>query len=192
MKLSQILTLSLITGARCFTLNNPSSTKTIALASRQSTTTSASSSLQMSSSSAEPFEVMVNLPPSNSGLAAQMKILPLLNGPSEIVTVRYQIPFGLNVEPKQGLAMCTKDGENGEKVGDVLRYSSQLTMGLPRGNGLVSTAASFSGAIGWQCSIFDVAKANTWEEVIEALVSNTQQRTDEVLLIFERKVEVSE
>jgi len=142
-------------------------------------------------SSTTPFEVKVNLPPSNSGLAAQMKILPLLNGPSEIVTVRYQIPFGLNVEPKQGLAMCTKDGENGEKVGDVLRYSSQWTMGLPRVNGLVSTTASFSGAIGWQCSLFDVA-TNTWKEVVEALVSNTQQRTDEDLLIFERKVKVSE
>jgi len=146
----------------------------------------------MSSESIEPFEVEVRIPPSNSGLLAQMKIMPILDGPSEIVEVRYQIPFGLNVEPKQGMAMCTQDGKNGEKVGDVLRYSSQWTMGLPRGNGLVSTAASFSGAIGWQCSLFDVANANTWEEMVEALVSNTDQRTDEVLLIFERKVEVSE
>jgi hypothetical protein len=143
-------------------------------------------------SSTTPFEVKVNLPPSNSGLAAQMKILPLLNGPSEIVEVReYKIPFGLNVEPKQGLTVCTQDRQHGEKVGGVLRYSSQWTMGLPRVNGLVSTTASFSGAIGWQCSLFDVA-ANTWKEVVEALVSNTQQRTDEDLLIFERKVKVSE
>lgn len=137
---------------------------------------------------AEVFDFEVNMPPKNSGLAAQMKIKPILDQPSELVEVRYQIPFGLNVEPKNGMAVCTQAGEGGEQVGDVLRFTSQWTMGLPRGNGLVSTAASFSGAIGWQCSLFDVTKANTWEEVVEALVSNTQQRTDEVVLIFERKV----
>jgi hypothetical protein len=46
--------------------------------------------------------------------------------------------------------------------------------------------ASFSGAIGWQCSLFDVAKASSWDEVLEALTSNTPTRTDEVLMIFER------
>ncbi|GFH60220.1 hypothetical protein CTEN210_16696 [Chaetoceros tenuissimus] len=136
----------------------------------------------------EVFDFEVNMPPKNSGLAAQMKIKPILDQPSELVEVRYQIPFGLNVEPKNGMAVCTQAGEGGEQVGDVLRFTSQYTMGLPRGDGLVSTAASFSGAIGWQCSLFDVTKANTWEEVVEALVSNTPQRTDEVVLIFERKV----
>jgi hypothetical protein len=34
--------------------------------------------------------------------------------------------------------------------------------------------------------LFDVAKANSFEEVVEALVSNTEERTDEVTLIFER------
>eukprot|EP00979_Chaetoceros_neogracilis_P009426 scaffold2148_cov264-Chaetoceros_neogracile.AAC.25 len=182
MNLSQILRLSFITGVTCFTLRQPSSIP----ASLQRTT---KAGLQMSS---EPFEIEVVLPPSNSGLAAQMKFQPIFDGPSEIVEVRYKIPFGLNVEPQNGLAVCTKDGEGGEKVGDVLRYSSQWTMGLPRGNGLVSTAASFSGAIGWQCSFFDVTKAKAWDEVVEALVSNTDQRTDVVLLIFERKLEVSE
>ncbi len=53
----------------------------------------------------------------------------------------------------------------------------------------MSTAvASFSGAIWWQCSLFDVANANTWDSVVEALVSNLEQRTDEVVLIFERKM----
>lgn len=136
---------------------------------------------------ASPFEMEVKMPPSNSGLAAQMKIQPIFDGPSELIEVRYKIPFGLNVEPQKGLAVCTQDGENGEKVGDVLRFTSQWTMGLPRGNGLLSTAASFSGAIGWQCSLFDVTKANSWEEVVQALVSNTPQRTDEVVLIFERQ-----
>lgn len=62
-------------------------------------------------------------------------------------------------------------------------------MGLPRGDGIVSTAASFSGAIGWQCSLFDVARAGSWDSVVEALVTNVEQRTDEVVLIFERKTE---
>ncbi len=141
------------------------------------------------SSSTEPIEFEVLMPPSQSGLAAQMKIVPILPaGTSEIVEVRYKVPFGLNVEPQNGLAVCTQDGPGGEKVGDILRFTSQWTMGLPRGNGIVSTAASFSGAIGWQCSLFDVANANSWESVVEALVSNVEQRTDEVVLIFERKM----
>lgn len=142
--------------------------------------------LQMSS---DTFELEVGIPPSNSGLLAQMKIKPVLEGGSEIIQVRYKIPFGLNVEPKNGFATVTQDGQGGEKVGDVLRFTSQWTMGLPRGNGLISTAASFSGGIGWQCSLFDVMKAKRWEEVVEALVSNVPQRTDEVVLIFERKLD---
>lgn len=129
------------------------------------------------------------MPPSKLGLAAQMRIVPVLNTPSEIIEIRYQVPFGLNVEPKAGLAVCTQDGPGGEKVGDILRFTSQWTMGLPRGNGVLTTAASFSGAIGWQCSFFDVANASAWESVVEALVSNVEQRTDEVVLIFERKIE---
>jgi hypothetical protein len=143
---------------------------------------------QLQMSTREPFEFEVTMPPSNSGLAAQMKIVPIVEGKSELIEVRYGLPFGLDVQPQNGMAICTKDGPGGEKVGDVLRFSSQWTMGLPRGNGLISTAASFSGAIGWQCSLFDVMKAGQWEEVVEALVSNTPQRTDEVLLIFERPV----
>lgn len=37
-----------------------------------------------------------------------------------------------------------------------------------------------------QVSLFDVMKAKSWDAVVEALLSNTQQRTDEVVLIFER------
>eukprot|EP00965_Chrysotila_dentata_P206877 6183794-Pleurochrysis_carterae.AAC.3 len=46
--------------------------------------------------------------------------------------------------------------------------------------------ASFGGAIGWQLSLFDVNKAKTWDEVVNALVSNTPERTDSVTLVFER------
>jgi hypothetical protein len=34
--------------------------------------------------------------------------------------------------------------------------------------------------------MFPVDKAQRWEQVVEALVSNTDQRTDECVLIFER------
>lgn len=132
------------------------------------------------------FEIEVALPPTNSGLIAQMKIQPVLSGDSEIVEVRYKLPFGLDVAPKNNLAVCTKDGLGGEKVGDILRYTSQWKMGLPMGDGLVSTAASFAGGLSWQCSMFDVARATKWEAVVEALTSNVPSRTDEVVLIFER------
>lgn len=143
----------------------------------------------------EIFDFEVSMPPSTSGLTAQMKIQSILDGPSKLIEVRYKLPFSPDISPQQGLAVCTKDGpkEDGEKVGDILHYSSQWTMGLPRGDGIFSTAASFSGAIGWQCSLFDVMKANKWNEVVEALVvSNTPQRTDEVDLIFERPMQEEE
>lgn len=37
--------------------------------------------------------------------------------------------------------------------------------------------------------MFDVLQANAWEQVVEALVSNTEDKTDEVVLIFERPLE---
>lgn len=135
---------------------------------------------------AEPFEVMLKMPPANSDVQAQLKFEPVLDEPSEIIEVRYTIPFGLNVEPKNNLAICTKDGEGGEKVGDVLRFTSAWTMGLPRGDGLITTAASFAGGLQWQCSMFDVMRSKNWEQVVEALTSNVESRTDEVVLLFER------
>eukprot|EP00534_Pseudo-nitzschia_fraudulenta_P001665 CAMPEP_0201117940 /NCGR_PEP_ID=MMETSP0850-20130426/2012_1 /ASSEMBLY_ACC=CAM_ASM_000622 /TAXON_ID=183588 /ORGANISM="Pseudo-nitzschia fraudulenta, Strain WWA7" /LENGTH=180 /DNA_ID=CAMNT_0047382741 /DNA_START=92 /DNA_END=634 /DNA_ORIENTATION=+ len=137
----------------------------------------------------ELLETELSMPPTNSGVVARLKFPSVFQDPSEIVEVRYKLPFGLNIEPQNNLAICTKDGPGGEKVGDVLRYTSQWTMGLPQGDGLVSTAASFSGGISWQCSMFDVMKAKDWPRVVEALTSNVESRTDEVLLIFERKTE---
>ncbi|KAL3944968.1 MAG: hypothetical protein SGBAC_000944 [Bacillariaceae sp.] len=140
--------------------------------------------LQMAS-----FEMEVDIPPSDSNVRAALKFDPILEVPSEIVEVRYSVPFGLNVEPEKNLAVCTKDGEGGEKVGDVLRYTSQWTLGLPRGDGLVTTAAMFAGGVSWGCSLFDVMSAKSWEQVVEALVSNVESRTDEVVLLFERPLE---
>eukprot|EP00585_Thalassiosira_rotula_P018522 CAMPEP_0196198564 /NCGR_PEP_ID=MMETSP0912-20130531/2554_1 /TAXON_ID=49265 /ORGANISM="Thalassiosira rotula, Strain GSO102" /LENGTH=205 /DNA_ID=CAMNT_0041471581 /DNA_START=66 /DNA_END=683 /DNA_ORIENTATION=+ len=153
-------------------------------------TTTTSSALNMAdvattnSNTDEPFELMLALP--GEGLSAQMKFPSIVEGPSEIVEVRYKLPFGLDVAPKDQKCVCTKDGAGGEKVGDILRYTSQWTLGLPRGDGVITTAMSFSGGISWQVSMFDVMRAGKWEDVIEALVSNSPDRTDEVVMLFER------
>jgi len=120
------------------------------------------------------LETEFSMPPTRSGTVARLKFPSVFQDPSEIIEVRYGLPFGLNVEPLNNLATCTKDGTGGEKVGDVLRYCSQWTMGLPQGDGVVSTVASFSGGISWQCSMFDVMKANDWPRVVEALTSNVE------------------
>jgi hypothetical protein len=123
------------------------------------------------------FEVTVQMPPTGSDLQASMRIEPILSVPSEIIEVRYKVPFGLNVEPKKGLAVVTADGEGGEKVGDVLRYTSHWSMGLPEGEGLATTAAAFSGGgLSWRCTMFNVMKAKAWEQVVQALLSNEQVR----------------
>jgi hypothetical protein len=144
----------------------------------------------LASSASSDFEIMLDMP-GKGNLKAQVKCESLLSVPSELIEVRYQIPFGLDVSPSKGLAVCNKDGAGGEKVGDILRFTSQWTMGLPRGDGLVTTAASFAGGLSWQCSLFDVAKSKAWELVVEALVSNDPGRTDEVVLLFERTLDGS-
>jgi hypothetical protein len=138
------------------------------------------------------FEVTVDMPPSNSGLQANMKFKSIFPGPSEIVEVRYKLPFGLDVAPKNNLAVCTKDGPGGEKVGDVLRFTSQWTMGLPSGDGVATTIAAFSGGgLGWKCTLFDVTRAESWEILVEALTSNVPSRTDEIVMLFERPLQES-
>jgi hypothetical protein len=132
------------------------------------------------------FQVSIDLPPSNSEMQVTMGLDPILSVPSELVVVRYRVPFGLNVEPKRQFALVTAAGPGGEQPGDVLRYTSQWTLGLPPGDGLGTTFASFAGGLSWQCSMFNVMSAVQWEQVLEALLSNTAQRTDEVVLIFER------
>ena len=132
------------------------------------------------------FELTVDIPPEGSGVQAFMGIDPILSVPSELVVVRYKVPFGLSVEPQKNLAVVTQAGPGGEQPGDVLRYCSRWAMGLPQGDGLVTTAASFAGGLSWQCSMFNVVQAKAWEQVVEALTSNTESRTDDVVLIFER------
>ena len=130
--------------------------------------------------------VAVNLPPRGK---CNIKFKPLLDS-SEAVVVKYPLTeqkgLNLNVENQKGAAVCTKDGEGGEKVGDILRYTTEWKLGLPEGDGMITTAASFAGGLSWQLGLFDVAKATSWDEVVEALTSNTPQRTDEIVMVFER------
>lgn len=130
----------------------------------------------------EPLAVQVDLPPRGK---CNIKFKPLLES-SEAVVVKYGLPFGLNVENQGGAAVCTKDGEGGEKVGDVLRYTTNWKLGLPEGDGMITTAASFAGALSWQLGLFDVAKATSWDEVVDALTSNTPERTEQIVMVFER------
>jgi len=150
---------------------------------------SSNSRTRLSAASKTAFELTIDLPPSGSDVQAFMGIDPIFSVPSELVVVRYKVPFGLSVEPQKNLAVVTKAGPGGEQPGDVLRYSSQWTLGLPKGDGLVTTAAAFSGGLSWQCSMFNVVKAKAWEQVVEALTSNTEARTDEVVMIFERALD---
>ncbi len=49
---------------------------------------------------------------------AQVSLPPLLES-SELVVVRYALPFGLSAEPQDGQVIVTKNGKekDGEKVG---------------------------------------------------------------------------
>lgn len=99
---------------------------------------------------------------------AEMKFPPALPS-SEPVIVRYRLPFGLNVaEPDSvGLCRCTKDGSGGERVGDILRFTTNWRGSTP--------------------GIFDVARnSRNWKGIVEALVSNDLAVTDEIVLVFER------
>lgn len=112
---------------------------------------------------------------------------------SEFIVVSYAVPFGLNVEkpPKNFPApMVTKDGPGGEKVGDVLRATTCFSQGF-QAAGAASDIAAFAGNIKWRRSVFDATGAQ-WEQTVQALVSNTAERTDSVTLVFEREVDEPE
>jgi hypothetical protein len=97
---------------------------------------------------------------------AQVKLPPVLPD-SEIVVVRYDLPFGLNAAPSNDQIVVTKDGPGGEKVGDVLRQTTYWRGNTP--------------------GLYDVSKnADNFEAVVAALVTNDVSVTDEIVLVFER------
>jgi hypothetical protein len=132
---------------------------------------SKSSSVGMRMAAREDFEFSFVIP--KKGIAdvgtAEVKLPPILEK-SEVVVVRYDLPFGLNAEPdkKSGQVVVTKAGkEGGEQVGDILR---QTTYWQGRNPG-----------------IFDVSKnADNFDLVVQALVTNDLSVADEIVLVFER------
>lgn len=116
------------------------------------------------------FEFSFDMP--SKGIAeygiAEVQLTPVMEK-SEIIVVRYALPFGLNAapDPAMGQVVVTKDGEGGEKVGDILRQTT-IWRGTTPG-------------------IFDVSKnADNFELVIQALVTNDLSVSDEIVLVFER------
>ena len=103
-----------------------------------------------------------------------MNFKPILATESELVMVTYKLPFGLSAEPKGRVVVVTKDGEE-ERVGDILRFTLQWKQNQP--------------------AMFDVCKCmerqlqDSFDQVVQALVSNDGTYADEIVLIFERPTE---
>jgi hypothetical protein len=117
------------------------------------------------------FEFSFEIP--KKGIAdvgtAEVQLPPILEK-SEIVVVRYDLPFGLNAEPdkKMGQVVVTKGGKaGGEQVGDILRQTTYWRGKTP--------------------GLFDVSKnADNFDLVVQALVTNDLSVADEIVLVFER------
>ena len=73
------------------------------------------------------FNLQIDLPPRGK---CNLKFKPSMPS-SETIVVEYGMPFGLNVENKNGRAVCTKAGTGGEQPGDVLRCASLRSI-IPR------------------------------------------------------------
>jgi hypothetical protein len=73
------------------------------------------------------------------------------------------------------VVVVTKDGKGGEKVGDILRFTTKWN--------------------GQEPSMFDVCKCmerqlqNSFDQVVSALVSNDGTYGEDIVLIFERPLE---
>lgn len=118
------------------------------------------------------FEFSFEIP--KKGIAdvgtAEVRLPPLLEK-SELVVVRYDLPFGLNASPDtaSGQVVVNKDGkpDGGERVGDILRQTTYWR--------------------GKEPGLFDVSKnADNFDLVIQALVTNDLAVADEIVLVFER------
>lgn len=118
------------------------------------------------------FEFSFEIP--KKGIAdvgtAEVKLPPILEN-SQVVVVRYELPFGLSAEPckESGQVVVTKDGkaDGGERVGDVLRQTTYWRGKTP--------------------GLFDVSKnADNFDLVVQALVTNDLSVADDIVLVFER------
>jgi hypothetical protein len=101
---------------------------------------------------------------------ADCKLAPILAN-SELVIVRYDIPFGLDAAPDaaSGQILVTKDAQSPqiERTGDILRQATYWQGKRPM--------------------IIDVSKnAAEWDLIVKALMTNTRQVTEDIVMVFER------
>jgi len=117
----------------------------------------------------------------------ELELRPLCEH-SFMFIVQYPVPFKLNVEPdgKSATPVVTKDGTEGEMVGDILRATSAWSQGM-NAAGLTSDIMQFAGNVKWRKSIFDTTGA-PWQATVDALLSNTAERSSVVSLVFERPI----
>jgi len=106
---------------------------------------------------------------------AQMRFKPLLATASELVVVRYDLPFGLSAEPRGRVVVITKDGPGGEKAGDILRFCTEWKGQEP--------------VLCDVCKIMERQLQNSFDQVVAALVSNDGTYGDDIVLVLERPTE---
>ena len=73
-------------------------------------------------------------------------------------------------------------------MGDVLRACTAYAIIAGGGDGIAGTVLNFGGAPKWAQTVFDCLDGpSTWEQVVEALVSNKPSKTDAITMVFERE-----
>eukprot|EP01041_Mallomonas_annulata_P005295 gene5295-10588_t len=140
-----------------------------------------SSKLQMSE---KPRAVLVTIP-LGEGLSEYTTSYRAIFPNSEFIVITYAVPFSLNVEPKQGMAIVTKDGKNGEQVGDIMRATTCFSQGFVAA-GAATDIMAFAGNVKWRKGIFETSGA-PWSQILDALLSNTPDKTTDVTIVFERE-----
>ena len=178
--MSQIILASLIGCAAALQLNVPASRTTLARAAmRMDDIPMTKVSKDVVESNRENFACSFEIP--KKGISeygtVNMNFKPILATASELVVVTYKLPFGLAAEPKGRVVVVSKDSkeEGKEQVGDILRFTLQWNQNQP--------------------AMFDVCKCmerqlqNSFDQVVQALVSNDGTYADEIVLIFERPTE---
>lgn len=126
----------------------------------------------------EPFSCSFEIP--KKGIAeygtCNMNFKPILTE-SELVVVKYDLPFGLSAEPRGRVVAVTKDGEGGEKTGDILRFTLEWQGGQPQ-------PAMFD-----VCACMERRLETSFDEVVRALTSNDGTWAEEIVMIFERPLD---
>ncbi len=116
-----------------------------------------------------------------------VKFMPVFQE-STIFSVEYEVPFSLNIEkPPKGFPcpIVNKDGNNGEKKGDILRATTCWSQGF-QAAGPMSDIMQFAGNVKWRKSLFDCTGA-PYQQIVDALISNIPERSKTVTLVFERE-----